>query len=133
MAGIPSSHWTCGLKLQPQRSMLQSHSISCKERGATYLYVQIPSTLTLLCNFCHLHTLPFPLFALRKCFAFLLSELYLLWSESFNYGRKVKDQCSRAYVSPLSTLLPVLQQAELASARGDKHALWTPGRFGGHG
>lgn len=38
----------------------------------------------------------FPLFALRECFAFLLSELCLLGSEHFNYGRRIKDYFSIA-------------------------------------
>lgn len=48
-------------------------------------------------------TLPFPLFALRKCSAFLLSELYLLWSEHFNLAEELRISVLVLMFSSLST------------------------------
>lgn len=63
-------HWSHSLKDPWFRAILL-----LTEWGAAHLYVQITRTSAFLCNFCHLHALPFPLFELRKCFAFCFQSL----------------------------------------------------------
>ena len=77
------------MKPQTGRLRVQSHSGTRSQgaRGGAPDACVTTEDLTLGCDFCPVAGLPFPLFAPRDRLAFLLSKLYLLWGEDFNYGR----------------------------------------------